>query len=39
VAPGLELNVRDDYRFPASPAEREALLTQIAQLLDTPHDA
>lgn len=39
VAPGLELNVRDDYRFPASPAEREALLTQIAQLLDTAHDA
>lgn len=39
VAPGLELNVRDDYRFPASPAEREALLTQIAQLLDAPHDA
>jgi DNA-binding transcriptional MerR regulator len=39
VAPGLELNVREDYRFPASPAEREALLRLIAQLLDTPHDS
>jgi DNA-binding transcriptional MerR regulator len=38
VAPGLELNVREDYRFPASPAERQALLSLIAELLDTPPD-
>lgn len=38
VAPGLELNIREDYRFPASPADRQALLSLIAQLLDTPPD-
>ncbi|MNT84121.1 hypothetical protein D3C72_2240950 [compost metagenome] len=34
VAPGLELHVRDDYRVPTHPAERQALSNILADMLD-----
>lgn len=39
VVAGLELHVADDFRFPHSPAERQALLDLIAQQLDAATQA
>jgi DNA-binding transcriptional MerR regulator len=34
IVPGFELHVRDDFRFPAHDADRQALLDEIARQLD-----
>jgi hypothetical protein len=39
VVSGLEFNIADDFRFPHSPDERQALLELIAQQLDAATQA
>ena len=34
IAPGLELNLREDFRFPADPLERQHLLDHLARQID-----
>jgi hypothetical protein len=34
IAPGLELNLREDFSFPRSSTERQALLDEVARQID-----